>query len=109
MGVSITRAATGAARMILAEGLLAQIKQMPAAAQTQVMNDIANRADTPISRSYSSFSVNTKLGFWYELGELMAQGIVAPIPPGYQMTPEAAAVLETIKKLDPGQQITVLA
>ncbi|MBD2741994.1 orange carotenoid protein N-terminal domain-containing protein [Coleofasciculus sp. FACHB-1120] len=108
MGVSITRAATGAARMILAEGLLAQIKQMPSAAQTQVMQDIANRADTPISRSYSSFSVNTKLGFWYELGELMAQGIVAPIPSGYKMTPEAAAVLETIKKLDPGQQITVL-
>ncbi|GAC1469079.1 MAG: orange carotenoid protein N-terminal domain-containing protein [Chamaesiphon sp.] len=108
MGVSITPAATGSARMVLAEGIIAQIKQMPAATQTQVMFDLANHADTPISRSFASFSVNTKLGFWYELGQLMKQGLVAPIPAGYQLSADAAAVLETIKKLDPGQQITVL-
>ena len=108
MGVSITPAASGAARMVLAEGLLAQIKQMPSAAQTQVMRDLAGHADTPISRSFASFSVNTKLGFWYELGELMAKGFVAPIPEGYRLSTEAASVLETIKQLDPGQQITVL-
>jgi hypothetical protein len=108
MGVSITPAATGSARMVLAEGILAQIKQMPATAQTQVMCDLANHADTPISRSYASFSVNTKLGFWYELGQMMKQGLVAPIPTGYQPSAEATAVLETIKKLDGGQQITVL-
>jgi len=37
----------------------------------------------------------------------MKQGIVAPIPTGYE-TRGVAAVLEAIKKLDPGQQITVL-
>ncbi len=68
--------------MVLAEGILAQIKQMPATAQMQVMCDLANHADTPISRSYASFSVNTKLGFWYELGQMMKQGLVAPIPTG---------------------------
>lgn len=108
MGISITPAATGVASMALAEGLLAEIKQMPAAAQSQAMYDLARNADTPIGRTYSSFRVNTKLGFWYELGQLMKQGIVAPIPPGYQMGADAIAVLETIKKIDPGQQITVL-
>lgn len=108
MGVSITPAAPGAARMAGAKDILAQIKQMPAAEQTQVMHALASHADTSISRAYASFSVNTKLGFWYELGELMAKGLVAPIPKNYQMTPEAAAVLETIKQLEPGQQITVL-
>lgn len=108
MGRSITPAAPGAASLILAQGILEQIKQMPAPAQTQVMRDLANRADTPISRSYGSFSVNTKLGFWYELGELMQQGLIARIPAGYEITPEANAVLETIKSLDAGQQITVL-
>jgi len=38
----------------------------------------------------------------------MKQGIVAPIPTGYEMSRGVAAVLEAIKKLDPGQQITVL-
>jgi len=108
MGVSITPAATGSASMALAEGLLAEIKQMPGSAQSQAMFDLASNADTPIGRTYTSFSTNTKLGFWYELGQLMKQGVVAPVPDGYKLKTDAVAVLETIKKLDPGQQITVL-
>jgi hypothetical protein len=72
------------------------------------MRDLASRADTPISRSYGFFSVNTKLAFWYELGELMKQGIITPIPVGYQMSPGVKFVLEATQKLDQGQQITVL-
>ena len=108
MGKTITPAAPGAARLQLAESLLTQIKQMSPEDQTKVMRDLANRADTPISRSYGFFSVNTKLAFWNELGELMKQGVVAPIPTGYQMTPGVRVVLEATQKLDPGQQITVL-
>ncbi|MDX1977389.1 MAG: orange carotenoid protein N-terminal domain-containing protein [Pseudanabaenaceae cyanobacterium bins.68] len=108
MGISITPAAPGAARMVLAEGLLAQVRQMPPMSQTQIMCDLANRTDTPFNRSYASFSMNVKLGFWYQLGEWMRQGIVAPIPAGYEMTADAKKVLEMIKKLDAGQQITVL-
>ncbi|MBE9191539.1 orange carotenoid-binding protein [Gloeocapsopsis crepidinum LEGE 06123] len=108
MGRTITPAAVGAARLQLAEGLLNQVKQMSAADQTQFMRDLASRANTPLSRSYGFFSVNTKLAFWYELGELMKQGVVAPIPPDYQMTPGVKAVLAAIQKLDPGEQITVL-
>src|SRR5689334_19616801 len=63
MGKTITVAAPGAANMILAQGLMEQIKQMPFDVQTQVMYDLANRADTPICRSYASFTVNIKLGF----------------------------------------------
>ena len=108
MGRSITPAAVGAARLQFAEGLLQQIRQMSQAEQLQVMRDLANHADTPFSRTYGFFSVNTKLAFWYELGELMKQGIVAPVPAGYQMTSDVKAVLDTIKQLDAGQQITVL-
>ena len=108
MGRAITPAAPGAARLQFAEGLLNQIKQMPAEDQMQVMRDIAKRADTPASRTYGYFSVNTKLAFWYELAEFMKQGTVTSIPTGYQMSRGIEAVLEAIKKLDPGQQITVL-
>jgi len=108
MGKTITIAAPGAASMILAEGLLNKIRQMSAQEQTQVMFDLANRADTPICRAYAVFSPNIKLGFWYQLGQWMEERIVAPIPSDYQLSANASAVLDTIRSLDAGQQITVL-
>lgn len=108
MGKTVTVAAPGATSMIIAQGLLEQIKQMPPVAQTQVMCDLANRADTPLCRSYASFSMNLKLGFWNQLGEWMEQGLVAPIPPGYKLSAQARTVLNAIIEADPGQQITIL-
>ena len=52
--------------------------------------------------------MNIKLGFWYQLGVWMEEGIVAPIPEGYQLSANAAAVLTSLKTVDKGQQITVL-
>jgi hypothetical protein len=108
MGKTITVAAPGAANMMFAQGILDQIKQMPPVEQAQAMCDLANHADTPICRTYSSFSMNIKLGFWNQLGEWMEQGIVAPIPKGYKLSPKASAVLKSIEDADPGQQITIL-
>lgn len=108
MGKTITIAAPGAANMQLAERTMNEIKQMSFQEQTQVMCDLANRADTPICRTYATWSANIKLGFWYQLGEWMNQGIVAPIPEGYKLSANASAVLTTIQGLEPGQQITVL-
>ena len=108
MGKSITIAAPGAANMQFAEGTLNQIKQMSFQEQSQVMCDLTNRADTPICRTYGTWSVNIKLGFWYRLGEWMEQGFVAPIPEKYELSANANAVLQAIRGLDAGQQITVL-
>jgi len=108
MGKTITIAAPGAANMQFAENTLNEIKKMGPREQSQAMCDLANRADTPVCRAYASWSPNIKLGFWYRLGEFMEQGIVAPIPEGYQLSANAQAVLDAIKGLEPGQQITVL-
>jgi hypothetical protein len=108
MGKSITVAAPGAASMILAQGLLNKIKEMSFTEQSQAMCDLANRTDNEVCRAYGVFTPNIKLGFWYQLGEWMAEGTVAPIPPGYQLSANAAAVLQAIRDLDQGQQITVL-
>ncbi|MEB3311217.1 MAG: orange carotenoid-binding protein [Snowella sp.] len=108
MGQSITIAAPGAASMILAEATLNSIRKMSPREQTQVMCDLANNADTPICRTYAVWSANIKLGFWYQLGEWMEEGTVAPIPEGYQLSANAAAVLQAIRELEAGQQITVL-
>jgi hypothetical protein len=108
MGKTVTVAAPGAANMQFAEPTLDQIKGMGFQEQSQVMCDLANREDTPICRTYATWSPNIKLGFWYRLGEWMEQGIVAPIPEGYKLSANANAVLTSLQGLDSGQQITVL-
>ena len=108
MGNSITPAAPGAARLQLAEGLLNQIKQMSHSEQLQMMRDLAAKKNNQISRSYGILSANTKLAFWYELSELMVKGLVIPMPFNYQLSRDGAQVLESIKQLDFGQQITIL-
>lgn len=108
MGTTITVAAPGAARMQFAEPVLNQIKAMSFAEQSQAMCDLANCSDTSIGRTYAIWSVNIKLGFWYQLGEWMAAGLVAPIPEGYQLSANAAAVLSAVKGVEQGQQITLL-
>jgi hypothetical protein len=108
MGTTITIAAPGAARMQFAEPVLQEIKALNFSQQSQVMCDLANRADTAIGRAYASWSVNIKLGFWYQLGQWMAAGTVAPIPEGYQLSANAASVLSSVKTVEQGQQITLL-
>jgi hypothetical protein len=108
MGKTVTVAAPGAANMQFAEPTLDAIKDMSFQEQSQVMCDLANRADTPICRTYATWTPNIKLGFWYRLGEWMEQGIVAPIPEGYKLSANANAVLTSLQGLDSGQQITVL-
>ena len=53
MGNTITVAAPGAARMQFAEPVLNQIKAMSFSEQSQVMCDLANRADTTVGRTYA--------------------------------------------------------
>ncbi len=108
MGQAITIAAPGAANMQFAEITLDKIKNMTPLEQSQAMCDLANRADTEVSRTYATWTHNIKLGFWYRLGEWMEQGYVAPIPEGYQLSANASAVLQSIRNLESGQQITVL-
>lgn len=108
MGKSITVAAPGAASMQFAEPTLEEIRKKSFQEQSQLMCDLANRADTPIGRTYATWSANIKLGFWYRLGQGMEAGTIAPIPEGYQLSANASAVLQAIRNLDAGQQITVL-
>lgn len=108
MGKSITIAAPGAANMQFAQTVMDQMQKMSFQEQSQAMCDLANRADTPLCRTYATWSANIKLGFWYQLGQWMETGIVAPIPAEYRLSANANAVLNAIRQLDAGQQITVL-
>jgi hypothetical protein len=48
------------------------------------------------------------LAFWYELSELMVKRLIVPMPVGYQLSRDGLEVLEAIKALDFGEQISVL-
>ncbi|NJM27303.1 MAG: Orange carotenoid protein [Pseudanabaena sp. RU_4_16] len=96
------------ARLQLAKAPIDQIKQLPHAEQLQVMRDLVNQVNTPISRSYGVLSVNTKLSFWHVLVDLMQQQIKCPISDHLQISTAAKHVLAAIKKLNCSQQITFL-
>jgi hypothetical protein len=107
-GKSLRIAPPSAALMKFAEATLNQIKQMSFKEQSQVIVDLANRADTDICRTYGFWSVNIKFGFWYVLGKWMEEGDVAPIPARDQLSVNAASVLNSFKSMDSGQQIIIL-
>ena len=94
--------------MQLAKPTLDEIVSMDFDEQTKVMCDLAGKINSTISSRYAYWSVNVKLCFWYELGELMRHGKVAPIPQGYKLSANASSVLEAVKRVEQGQQITLL-
>lgn len=109
MGKTLSIATPDPVNMQFASSTLSQIKLMSFREQVQLMRDLASRTDRPICRIYATWSVNIKLGFWFQLGKWMEEGIVTPIPEGYQLSANAAAVLQAIRVVvDPGQQITIL-
>ena len=108
IGRSITPAAPGAARLQLTEGLLNQVKAMTLDEQMTFMRYLVNKVRTPLTRAYGAFTANTKLGFWYQLAELMDAGLVIPVPANYPMSRDARQVLTELQSLDFSQQITVL-
>lgn len=108
MGQSITPAAPGAARMQLAEGLLARVRDMGPQDQLQFMRNLVNRVSTPETRAYGVFSANTKLGFWYQLAVWMDEGTVIAYPSSYRFSSEGQQVLAAISILEMNQQITLL-
>ncbi len=108
LGGAITPAAPGAARLQLAEGLLDDIKKLSHADQLQFMRDLVNKVKTPLTRSYGVLSPNTKLALWYQLAVWMESGEVVPVPAGYTLSRDGQKVMQAIRDLDFGQQITLL-
>ena len=108
MGSAITPAATGAARLQFAQGLLEQVKALEPNEQLTFMRDLANRRNTPMTRAYGVLTNNTKLAFWYQLAELMQAGEVIAVPKNYKLSRSASGVYNRIVSLEFGQQITLL-
>lgn len=108
MGGPITPAATGAARLQFAQGLLTQVKSLSHDEQLAFMRDLVDHANTPMTRSYGVLTNNTKLAFWFQLAEMMQSGAVIGVPDSYRLSRKANEVFGTISALEFGQQIAFL-
>ncbi|MEM9088380.1 MAG: orange carotenoid protein N-terminal domain-containing protein [Cyanobacteria bacterium P01_F01_bin.53] len=105
---SVTPAATGAARLQFAEGLLGKVKALSADEQLSFMQDLVEKRNTTLTRAYGLLTNNTKLAFWYQLAELMRSGDVIAVPTGYILPYKASILNERILGLQFGEQISFL-
>ncbi len=105
---SVTPAATGAARLQFAEGLLSQVRALSSSEQMAFMRDLVNKRQTPMTKAYGVLTNNTKLAFWYQLAEMMRSGDVIGVPTNYTLSRNANDVYNRFVALAFGQQITVL-
>ncbi|MFG6097484.1 orange carotenoid protein N-terminal domain-containing protein [Leptothoe sp. ISB3NOV94-8A] len=105
---SVTPAATGAARLQFAEGLLSQVKALGPDGQMAFMQDLIAQRKTSMTQAYGVLTNNTKLAFWYQLAELMRSGDVIGVPTNYVLSRNANDMYNRIVALNFGQQITVL-
>ena len=91
-----------------AEALFHTIQALPPEEQLQAQRDIASRADTDISRSYSSLSSSAKLDIWLRLAQGMDQGTVIQVPDDYELPSETKEFVDMVKQLDFEQRINFM-
>lgn len=109
MGDSITPAAPGASTVspAVADGLFNQLKELSHEEQLQLQRDLINKADTVHTREYGSMSDTTKLLFWYRLAQGMDANTIIPMPAGYEMSSQSKELMDKIKPLDFGVQMSL--
>ena len=109
MGDSITPAAPGASTVspAVADGLFNQVKELSHEEQLQLQRDLINKADTVHTREYGSMSDTTKLLFWYRLAQGMDANTIIPMPAGYEMSSQSKEIMDKIKGLDFGVQMSL--
>ncbi|BAY83162.1 hypothetical protein NIES267_26490 [Calothrix parasitica NIES-267] len=109
MGDSITPAAPGASTVspAVADGLFNQVKELSHEEQLQLQRDLINKADTLHTREYGSMSDTTKLLFWYRLAQGMDAHTVIPMPSSYEISSQSKEIIEKIKPLDFGVQMSL--
>ncbi len=109
MGDSITPAAPGASTVspAIADGLFNQVKELSHEEQLQLQRDLINKADTLHTREYGSMSDTTKLLFWYRLAQGMDANTIIPMPAGYEISSQSKELMDKIKGLDFGVQMSL--
>ncbi|WP_346292193.1 orange carotenoid protein N-terminal domain-containing protein [Sphaerothrix gracilis] len=82
-----------------------RIKTMSKDDQLQAQREIANHADTPISREYGALSSSGKLELWLLLAQGIESGEIIAVPNDYELPSETNEFVEHIKSLDFEQRV----
>lgn len=86
-----------------------QIKALSPEEQLQAQRDIANGADTTISRGYQVLSSPAKLDVWLLLAQGIENGTIIAVPSDYTLPQSAQMWLENVRKeLDFEQYINLI-
>lgn len=89
----------------LGQALYNQVAVLPEDDQLQAQRDIANRADTTLSKEYGALSPSTKLEFWLLLAQGMESGDIINVPDDYSLPEQTEEFVSQIKALDFEQRI----
>lgn len=89
----------------LGQTLYNQLARLSKDDQLQAQRDIANRADTHISKTYGAFSPSAKLEFWLLLAQGMESGEIVNVPTDYSLPEHTNEFVNQIKGLDFEQRI----
>jgi Orange carotenoid protein, N-terminal len=73
--------------------------------QLQAQRDIANGADTDISKQYGALSPSSKLEVWLLLAQGMESGEIVNVPSDYSLPDNTQEFVDQIKALDFEQRI----
>ncbi|MES1024607.1 orange carotenoid protein N-terminal domain-containing protein [Gloeocapsa sp. BRSZ] len=88
-----------------AEALFNQIQSLSQEEQLQAQRDIVSRANSDISRAYTSLSSSGKLDVWLRLAQGMDKGTVIQVPSDYELPAETKDFANMVKQLDFEQRI----
>ena len=92
----------------LGQVLYNQVARLSKDDQLQAQRDIANRADTDISKTYGAFSPSTKLEFWLLLAQGMESGDIINVPADYSLPEHTKEFANQIKALDFEERINFI-
>lgn len=85
-----------------------QITAMSKEEQLQAQRDIAGRADTDISRTYSALSSSGKLDVWLRLAQGMDEGVIIQVPSDYEPPSETKDFVDSVTNLEFEQRINFM-
>ncbi|OKH26389.1 orange carotenoid protein N-terminal domain-containing protein [Chroogloeocystis siderophila] len=88
-----------------AEALFNQIQSLSQEEQLQAQRDIVSRANSDISRAYSSLSSSGKLDVWLRLAQGIDKGTVIQVPSDYELPADTKDFANMVKLLDFEQRI----
>lgn len=82
------------------EGLIEKVLQMSPEEQLQIQRDLIIGKDSEELSTYTEYSSNQKLFFWYRLASEMEKGNAVQVPDDYQLSPDAQQLLDSVMGLD---------